>query len=95
MPKILILESCIVNLGTDDGGVIAEAGALVSVNAPQALGLVNIGRALYTVKGDDPSKGLKTASADVVAAAEAFAKSKAKAAAEAPSDKAGEDKAPA
>lgn len=74
MPKILILEACIVNFGGDVGGEPTEAGALVTVDTKQALLLVNHGRALYTVKGDDPSKGLKTAAPDVVKAAEAHAK---------------------
>lgn len=74
MPKILLLESCSVNYGDERGGVIENAGALVSVLPSQAAMLVNIGRALYAAKGDDPTKGLKTAPAEVVKAAEARAK---------------------
>lgn len=69
--KILLLESTVVNYGDDRGGVIEPAGALINPAASTAHLLVTHGRALYTVKGDDPSKGLRTAPADVVKAAEA------------------------
>lgn len=74
MPKILLLEACTVNYGDERGGVIENAGALVTVLPNQSAMLVNIGRALYAAKGDDPTKGLKTAPAEVVKAAEARAK---------------------
>lgn len=88
--KVLILENTVVNYGDDRGGVIEAAGALVSPSAATAHGLVSQGRALYTVKSDDPSKGLKTAPADVLKAAEAAAKSTSKAAAKAPEGAGGE-----
>jgi hypothetical protein len=77
--KILLLECTVVNYGDDRGGVIEAAGALVNPAASTAHALVNQGCALYTAKADDPSKGLKTAPADVIAAAEAAAKAAAKA----------------
>lgn len=78
--KILILETTVVNYGDDRGGVIEPVGALVNPAASTAHGLVNQGRALYTAKADDPSKGLKTAPSEIVTAAEAAAKAAAKAA---------------
>jgi len=79
--KILLLENTVVNYGDDRGGVIEAAGALVNPATQTAHGLVNQGRALYTAKSDDPSKGLKTAPADIVKAAEAAAKATEKTAA--------------
>ena len=79
--KILLLENVVVNYGDDRGGVIEAAGALVSPAAAVAHSLVNQGRALYTTKSDDPSKGLKTAPADIVKAAESAGKADTKVAA--------------
>ncbi|WP_374513792.1 hypothetical protein [Niveibacterium sp.] len=86
MPKILILETCIVNYRDDRGGVAEEAGALITVDAEQARLLTTHGRALYTSKGDDATKGRYTAPADVIKAAEAIAKEAAKDAAKSGAD---------
>lgn len=73
MPKILILETCIVNYRDDRGGVPEEAGALVTVDAEQARQLTTHGRALYVSKADDATKGRYTAPAEIVAIATARA----------------------
>ena len=65
--EILILEDVIVNVGDDRGGVPVSAGALIDVPAPVARNLViALGRGLYANKSDDPTKGRKTAPADVI-----------------------------
>jgi hypothetical protein len=73
MPKILIIETCLVNLGNEQGTEPVAAGALVTVGAAQAAMLTTHGRALYTKKGDDHAKGNLTAPADIVAQAESIA----------------------
>lgn len=85
MPKILIIETCLVNHGDDAGGVAYEAGSTIEVNKDTAIELAKYGRSLYLNKADDPTKTkLYSASTDMVKAAEAAAKSRAKAAEEAP-----------
>lgn len=73
MPKVLVLEPVIVNYHDDRGGIAAEAGTLITIDAAQAQALARFGRVLFTSKGDDPTKGQQTAPADVVALAEAHA----------------------
>lgn len=65
--KILILEACFI--AGEDGSVPAEVGDTPEVTKDEASLLTRIGRALYTERGDDHSKGLLTATDDVVKAA--------------------------
>ena len=84
--KILITENTLVNYGDDRGGVHADQGNIVDAPKDAAGKLVGAGRALYTDKKDDPSKGavytatapMLKAAADVRAAKEAAEKSAAK-----------------
>lgn len=79
--KIIILESCIINLGDDRGGQHAERLDMPDVPKDTAVKLVGYGRALYINKSDDPDKaGVNTAPQDLVDAAKAAAAEKAKAA---------------
>ena len=79
--KIIILESCIINLGNDRGGQHAERLDMPDVPKDTAVKLVGYGRALYINKSDDPDKaGVNTAPQDLVDAAKAAAAEKAKAA---------------
>ena len=79
--KILILASCLVNVGDDAGGQHAEQGDMPDVPKDVAVKLVACGRALYTDRKDDPDKaGANTASKELIKAAEAAAAEKAKAA---------------
>lgn len=81
MPKILIIETCIVNYGDDRGGVVESFGANTEVNKDTARTLTTTGRALYVNKSDDPDKlGRHTASPDMLKAAEREAKAADKAA---------------
>lgn len=81
MPKILIIETCLVNHGDDAGGVAHEAGETIDVNKDTAIELAKYGRSLYLNKADDPTKTkLYSASADMVKAVEAAAKARAAAA---------------
>lgn len=75
MPKILIIETCIVNHGDDRGGVVESVGATVEVNKDTARDLCSTGRALYVSKADDPDKtGRNTATAEILKAAAREAK---------------------
>lgn len=56
MPKLLIIETCVVNHGDDAGGVVHETGETIDVNKDTALELVKYNRALYLSKQDDPTK---------------------------------------
>lgn len=86
MPKVLILESTVVNFGDDRGGVHQDAAELVDVSIDAARALVQAGRALYADRKDDKSKGaIHTASADMLKAADRVRKDRA-AAAKAPAD---------
>lgn len=81
MPKQLVVESCLINLGDDRGGVDHAAGAIVEVTKETAAKLVAAGRTLYVDKKDDPDKhGRNTASKEMLKAAEEIAAAKAKAA---------------
>lgn len=76
MPKILVIETCIINYGDDRGGVVESFGAITEVTKDTARALTVSGRALYVNKADDPDKtGRHTASADMVKAAAREAKS--------------------
>lgn len=80
MPKMLIIESCVVNHGDDRGGVHQSAGDMPDIPKDPARALVTAGRALYINKTDDPDKqGRNTASREMVSAAEAMAKAPRKA----------------
>lgn len=75
MPKILIIETCIVNHGDDRGGVVETLGTTVEVNKDTARDLCTGGRALYLDKSDDHDKqGRNTASPEMVKAAAREAK---------------------
>lgn len=75
MPKMLIIESCVVNHGDDRGGVHQSAGDMPDMPKDPARALVTAGRALYINKTDDPDKqGRNTASRDMISAAEAMQK---------------------
>ena len=64
--KIIIKEACLV-AGENIGQPVA-IGERVEVSKEDALYLARAGRSLYLEKGDDPSKGLMTAtSADIAA----------------------------
>lgn len=70
MPKMLIIETCIVNHGDDRGGVVETVGATIEVNKDTARDLCNTARALYISKTDAPDKnGRNTASEAMIAAA--------------------------
>lgn len=68
MPKIIIIEPCLVNYGDDRGGVHVDAGDEVDVNVDTAAMLAKLGRSLYVRKEDDPTKGQHTAPAELVKA---------------------------
>jgi hypothetical protein len=71
--KVLITETCLVNYKDDRGGVVELAPAFVDVAKETAAVLVGAGRALYTIKTDDPDKaGSNTASKEMLEAAKAL-----------------------
>lgn len=81
MPKILIIETCLVNHGDDAGGIAHEAGETIDVNKDTAIELAKYGRSLYLNKADDPTKTKQySASTDMVKAVETAAKARAAAA---------------
>lgn len=81
MPKVLVIEPCIINLGDDRGGVDHAVGVIAEPTKDTAWTLAQHGRALYVDPKDDPSKGNHyTASKALLKAAEAAAKAKAAAA---------------
>lgn len=81
MPKQLVIESCLINHGDDRGGVHHDAGEIVEVPKGTAIDLARAGRTLYVDKKEDPDKnGRHTAGAELLKAAEAALKAKAKAA---------------
>lgn len=75
MPKLLIIEACMVNFADDRGGVHQSAGDMPNVPKDAAHALIAAGRALYVDKKEDPDKqGRNTASHEMLQAAEAMAK---------------------
>lgn len=69
MPKLLIIEPCLINFGDDRGGVDHAAGEIVDVPKDTANTLARNNRALYVVKTDDPDKtGRFTASEEMIKA---------------------------
>ncbi len=75
MPKLLIIENCIVNHGDDAGGVVHESKETIDVNKDTALELVKYNRALYLNKQDDPTKTKQfSATPEMIRAIEAEAK---------------------
>jgi len=70
MPKILIIEACLVDFADDTGGQHQEVGAMPTVPKDLAADLVKARRALYCDKADDFDKaGHNTASKDMLKAA--------------------------
>jgi len=85
--KILIIEACLVNFGDDRGGQHQDPYAVIDVTKDTARDLVQAGRALYTDKKDDPSKGgNNTASAEMLKAAKDIVASAAKTVTKAPAE---------
>jgi hypothetical protein len=85
MPKVIVIESCLINLGDDRGGVGHAVGETPEVTKETASKLVGAGRVLYVDKKDDPDKhGRYTASKEMLKAAEQMAAAKAKATKEEP-----------
>lgn len=77
MPKQLIIEACIINLG--DGGVPHEPGEIADIPKDTALSMARMGRTLYVDRKDDSDKsGRYTASAEMLKAAQDMAKAKSK-----------------
>ena len=73
MPKILIIEACIINFGDDRGGVDNPAPSIVEVPKDTARNLADAGRALYCSKSDDHDKSARnTAGAEMLKAAQAM-----------------------
>lgn len=76
MPKILVIDPTIINLGGDEGGVHHDVGAFADVNKDTARLLAESGRTLYTASADDHTKPPRfTATAEMLKAARAEAKS--------------------
>ncbi len=69
MPKILVIEGCVINHGDDRGGVVYSVGEVADVTKEAASALARAGRALYVRREDDASKGGYTASAEILQAA--------------------------
>lgn len=93
MPKILVLDPCLINLGDDRGGTHHDRGDMPDVPKATATEIVRLGRALYVNKTDDPDKaGRSTASEAMVKAAQDMATAKAKAAAKAAAEAAAKAK---
>lgn len=79
MPKVLIIEPCLINHGDDAGGTHQDAGDVVECSKDNAMALMRAGRALYINKTDDPDKqGRNTATREMLKAAEAMATATAK-----------------
>jgi len=77
--KIIIISGTQVNYGDDRGGVHEDEAAICDVPKDVAIKLTTANRALYVNKSDDPFKdGRFTAPPEMVKAAEAMAKAKAK-----------------
>jgi hypothetical protein len=75
MPKILVIEPCLINFGDDRGGVDHAVGDMPEVNKDTARFLADNGRALYCDERDDPTKERRlTATKAMLKAAEAAAK---------------------
>lgn len=78
MPKMLIVETTVVNYGDDRGGVVETDGTQVSVPKDVGADLARAGRAVYLIKADDPTKeGRYTIDARMLAAFERERKAKA------------------
>lgn len=69
MPKILVIEGCVINHGDDRGGVVYSVGEAADVTKETATALVRAGRALYVHREDDASRGGFTASTEILQAA--------------------------
>lgn len=82
MPKLLIISACLINLGTDDGGIDHAEGEFADVPKDTARFLAENGRALYCDKKDDHTKEARFSASDKqLKAAEALGKARAAAAA--------------
>lgn len=72
MPKMLIVETTVVNYGDDRGGVVETAGTQVSVPKEAGAELAKANRALYLDKSDDFTREWRyTATPALVRAAKA------------------------
>ncbi len=70
MPKMLVIDTCIINYQDDRGGVAETSGSIVEVTKDTARALLDANRALYVSKTDDPDKhGRNTASPEMMKAA--------------------------
>lgn len=77
MPKVLVIEPCIINLGDDRGGVDHAVGVIAEPTKDTAYALACAGRVLYVDPKDDPDKHHRhTASKDLIKAAEAATKAR-------------------
>ena len=75
MPKILVIEPCLINFGDDRGGVDHAVGDFAEVNKDTARFLADNGRSLYCSESDDPTKEKRlTATKAMLKAAEAASK---------------------
>ena len=75
MPKILVIEPILINLGGDEGGVHHNVGDFADVNKDTARLLAETGRTLYTATADDHTKPPRyTATAEMLKAAARAAK---------------------
>lgn len=81
MPKQIVIEACYINYCDDAGGVFAAPGSTVEPNKDTAEDLARMGRTLYVVRADDPTKGRLTASDAMIKAAAELEKADNKAAA--------------
>lgn len=78
MPKILVIEPTLINLGGDEGGVHHDVGAFADVNKDTARLLAEAGRTLYAASADDHTKPPRfSATAEMLKAAQAAAKAQA------------------
>lgn len=69
MPKQIVIEPCLINLGDDRGGVDHAIGETIEVPKNLALQLAQTGRTLYVDRKDDPSKsGQHTATREMLKA---------------------------
>jgi hypothetical protein len=76
--KLLIIATCMINMGDDRGGVVHAEGDFADVSKDAAFSLTNNERALYCDKRDDHAKdGRNTASEKMLEAARAMAKQRA------------------
>lgn len=67
MPKLILLDNCVVNFRDDRGGQHHKMGDEVDVPKDEAYSLVRVGRAKFMSKSDDFDKaGTNTADKDLL-----------------------------